>query len=65
MTPAQMKAWIDGASYQQLLSKWRFEPVGSPWFRDEIGDYYTAAMKRKREATPQAEQVAASKALGW
>lgn len=65
MTDAQMKAWIDGATYQQLLSKWRFEPAGSPWFQGEMGDYYTAAMKREREETPPGEQVAASKALGW
>ena len=60
-----MKAWIDGATYEQLLGKWRFEPVGSPWFQGKMGDYYMAAMKRKRYETPQDEQVAASKRLGW
>ena len=65
MNAEQMKTWIDNASYESLLSKWRFEPVGSPWFQGEIGDYYTAAMKKKREETSQDEQVAASKRIGW
>lgn len=65
MTEEQMKTWIDGATYQQLLGKSRFEPAGSPWFQGEIGDYYVAAMKKKREETPPDDQVAASKALGW
>lgn len=65
MTPEQMKSWIDNASFEELLSKWRNPPVGSPWFQDEIGDYYYEAMKRKRAETPPGEQVAASKAIGW
>ena len=65
MTDEQMKAWIDGATYEQLLAKWRFEPAGSLWFQGEVGDYYETAMKRKREETPHEEQVAASKRIGW
>ena len=60
-----MKTWIDNASYESLLSKWRFESVGSPWFRDEIGDYYMVAMKKKREEISHDEQVIASKSIGW
>ena len=65
MTIQDMKKWIDGANYYELLSKWRHAPVGSPWFQGEIGDYYSDAMKRKRAETPPGEQVAASKAIGW
>jgi hypothetical protein len=68
MTPpeiAQMKAWIDSATYRQLLAKWRFEPVGSAWFQGEIGNYYEAAMKEKKAELPSGVQVAASKAVGW
>ena len=65
MTIEQAKAWIDSASYEQLLSKWRFEPAGSRWFTGELGEYYTKAMQKKRNEAPQEEQVAASKNLGW
>ena len=65
MTTDEMKKWIDTASYQELLSRWRFAPVGSPWFSGEIGDYYTKAMKERREKEGNDVHVAASKAIGW
>ncbi len=65
MTDAERKSWIDAASYQELLRKWRFEPSGSPWFAGELGAYYRDAMFRKRDETSPASQVAASKAIGW
>lgn len=65
MTTEEMKAWIDGASYQSLLAKWRNAPVGSPWFRGEIGDYYAVTIKAKRAAVGDTEAVAASKEIGW
>lgn len=65
MTEEQMQNWIDSASYEQLLSKWRFEPVGSPWFQGDIGQYFAKAMQKKREETSYEEQVITSKTLGW
>lgn len=65
MIDASMKEWIDNASYQELLGRWRSAPAGSPWFQDEVGQYYSEAMKKKRSETPPGEQVAASKAIGW
>ena len=65
MTDKEHKDWIDGASYRQLLSKWRFEPSGSPWFSGEVGEYFSAAMVLKQQETPHGEQVAASKNIGW
>lgn len=65
MTIEKMKVWIDSASYEQLLSRWRFEPFGSPWFQGEVGDYYSAAMNNKRVETSHEEQIAASKKIGW
>ena len=64
MTVEEMKRWIDNASYQDILDKWRNDPTGSPWFQGEIGRYYTAAMKRKRDAATFNERVAASKTIG-
>ena len=59
----EQKAWIDGASYEDLLRKWRFAPAGSSWFMGDVGEYYAKVMgeKRSQEAVPGT----ASKAIGW
>jgi len=60
---SENKKKIDKMSYTQLLSAWRFAPVGSPWFQGETGDYWG---KRMRELRDQgADHVAASKTIGW
>ena len=38
MTIKKMKQWIDSASYEELLRKWRFEPPP----RDTSAGVYTA-----------------------
>ena len=63
MTDKEMKNWIDEATYKQLLSKWRFAPVGSSWFVGDIGQYYDEAMKRKRSEISDEERVSASKSI--
>jgi hypothetical protein len=66
MTQAEMKAWIDRATYAQLLSRWRFAAIGDPIFQGEVGAYYAAVLKRKRNAPGgHEEHVRASKAIGW
>jgi hypothetical protein len=65
LTTEEMKKWIDGASYKQLLELWRFAPVGSPFFEGELGDYYAEVMKRKGEEIGNDERVQASKDIGW
>ena len=65
MIDPELKKWIDEASYESLLSKWRNAPAGSPYFAGETGDYYADVMKRKREEVGQSEHVRASKAIGW
>ena len=62
LTP-QNKAHIAGLSYEGLLRKWRFAPVGDPWFQGETGDYWSKRMAELRDAG--ADHVGASKALGW
>lgn len=59
----QDKAWIDNASYETLLQRWRFAPVGDLMFTGDTGEYYAQVMKSKREAHPNPPQV--SKNLGW
>ena len=61
MTPEQHR-WIDGASYEQLLEKWRFAPVGDPLFQGDTGDYYRDVMQQKKA---NCDHVQASKNVGW
>ena len=65
MIAENTKMWIDGATYQELLDRWRFAPGGSPLFQGETGDYYKKVMLEKKAALSADEQVAASKAIGW
>lgn len=66
MIAEKYKNWIDNASYQDLLHKWRFALPGDPHFIGEVGDYYIAKMKELRDAENGNEMhVAASKAIGW
>jgi len=60
-----MKNWIDNASYEELLRKWRFAPVGSPWFTGDIGNYYSEVMSKGKLLISNADAVKASKKLGW
>ena len=64
MTDDEMKQWIDNASYEALLGKWRLA-TGSLFFQGEIGDYYIEAMRRKRVEVGDTEHTRASKAIGW
>lgn len=53
-------------SYETMLHKVRFEPVGSPLFQGETGDYLLRRMKAMWEAPGgDEEHVRASKAIGW
>jgi hypothetical protein len=65
MTKEEMKHWIDKATYEDLLAKWRFARPGEPFFQGEIGDYYAKVMARKREEVGNEAHVRASKAIGW
>ena len=60
------KAHIDALTLEELLRRWRFAPIGDPWFQGETGTYWAQRMKELR-ADPggQAAHVAASKAIGW
>ena len=66
MTPAEMIAWIDGATYEELLTRWRFAPAGTDWFTNkEIADHYLIVMARKKKEIGHEEAVMASKRVGW
>ena len=65
MNKDEMKNWIDNASYEQLLSRWRFGTIGDPMFQGETGDYDCEVMKKKRGEVGNEEHVRASKSIGW
>ena len=67
MTEEEMLRWVEGASYEQLLRKQRFEPIGSPWFITEsVAERIFARMAELRAAPGGREEaVRASKAVGW
>lgn len=65
MKAEEMKKWIDTASYEQLLSRWRFAPISSPWFQGEIGEYYSKRMAERRKAVGNDVHVKTSKSIGW
>lgn len=65
MTTTEMKKWIDEATYEQLLSKWRSAPMGSPWFQGEVGDYYSQKMQERKKQVGDEAHSAASKRIGW
>lgn len=65
MIPESMKKTIDGMTYEQLLGHWRFAAIGDPFFKGEVGDYYAAVMRKKKEEVGNDIHVAASKRLGW
>jgi hypothetical protein len=62
LTP-ENKDHIDSLSYEQLLSRWRFAPIGDPWFQGETGDYCGKRMSELRNN--EADHVQASKNIGW
>lgn len=63
LTP-ENKAHIDAMTYESLLSRWRFAPVGDPWFQDETGKYWGERMAELR-SKDGAAAVRASKSIGW
>jgi hypothetical protein len=62
---AQDKKWIDEASYEQLLRRWRFAPTGDGMFQGATGIYYQQVLDRKRKEISVDEHVRISKVIGW
>jgi hypothetical protein len=60
------KEYIDSLSYEALLSKWRFAPVGDKWFQGETGKYWGERMFELRtQLGGNDRHVSASKTIGW
>jgi len=65
MTIEEMKKWIDESSYGQLLSKWKYSPIGDDFFRGEVGEYYRIKMREKKELLDNNLRVLISKSVDW
>ena len=48
----EQKDWIDNASTEALLEKWRFTQLGDPMFEGDTGTYYSKALAKKRDEDP-------------
>ena len=64
MNDEELIAWINGASLEDLLRKWRFEPPPSPLFRGRVGEQYKKIMASRREELGPDAWTAASKKVG-
>lgn len=58
------KEYIDSASYEELLRRWRFSDFSDPIFQGEAGEYYSKRMKELRAQDPSAA-VSISMKIGW
>jgi len=61
----KLKDWIDNASYEDLLQRWRFASCGDPFFQGETGQYYSRVMAEKKDKLSNSERVEISKRIGW
>lgn len=57
----KMKEWIDNASYEELLTHWRFAPVEDPFFQGEMGIYFQQVMEQKKLEIPLEERAKINK----
>ena len=64
-TETEMIEWIDNASYEELLRKWRFAPAGDPFFQGDIGKYYEKVLAGRKKEVGGAEHSRLSKKIGW
>lgn len=60
------KEYIDGLSYESLLSRWRNAPLGDTWLQGETGTYWGKRMAElRKQPGGQEKHVSASKSIGW
>lgn len=62
LTP-EAKKRIDSLTYEELLHKWRFAPVGDATMQGETGEYWGHRMGELR--AQGVDTVKASKKIGW
>lgn len=66
MTEEERIDWIKTAKYEDLLRRWRFEPIGSSeWFMGPVGKAFRDRMQQCREKLSIEEAIEISKRVGW
>jgi len=45
MTDAELRKWIDNATYEDLVKKWQTDPDDSRIFKGHVGKHYTKTMQ--------------------
>ena len=60
----ERKKYIDSLGHGALLSRWRFAPVGDPWFQGETGDYWVERLSKSVNENP-GRHTSESKSIGW
>ena len=57
--------WVKNASYESLLRRWRFAPLGDPAFVGKTGEMFSQRLNEERAKLTHDERVAVSKKVGW
>lgn len=57
------REWIDTATYEQLLRRWRFAAAGDLMFQGEVGEHFAKTMAQRKAEHPDPARV--SKEVGW
>ena len=65
MTKDEMIKWINEASLEDLMRKWRFAPSGDPFFNFEVGAHFSEILTLRKDRAGQDECVRISKKIGW
>lgn len=63
MIDPETKSFIDAMSYEEMLRRLRFSPIGDPFFVfDDVTQYFFEVMRKKELSVNKA---AISKKVGW
>ncbi len=65
MAYEEMKQWVDNATYEMLLLKWRDSPFDDPFFWGEMGEYYLQTIIDKRSEVGEEEHKRVLARLSW
>jgi hypothetical protein len=63
--PPKFKQWIDNSTYEEMLARFRFSPMGDPIMMGESGNYFTLVFMRKHNELTEDERVQISHRVGW
>ena len=63
-TVTDLKAWIDNATPEEIMRKWRFAEAGSEIFQGEVGKHFAKTYGQMRSSLGR-DFTALSKKIGW